>query len=219
VAEALFAAGAGRIGDYRECSFRVAGMGTFFGGEETSPAVGQRGRRESVAELRLETVVPAGRVGEVVAALKEAHPYEEPAFDLLRRAAAPRAVGLGRIGDFEDEVPRDVLIGRIKRELGVERVLVAGPTDGRVRRVAVCAGSCGDLLEVAIARGAELYLTGELKHHDALRAASVGLTVVCVLHSNSERATLSRLRGRLGDLLPGVDVSLSTADRDPFSIL
>ena len=219
VAEALFAAGAGRIGDYRECSFRVQGTGTFFGGEGTSPAVGQKGRREAVEEVRLETVVPAGRVGEVVGALKAAHPYEEPAFDLLRRAAAPRAIGLGRIGDFEDEVPRDVLIGRIKRELGLDRVLVAGPSDGRVRRVAVCAGSCGDALDVAIARGAELYLTGELKHHDALRATAARMTVVSVLHSNSERATLSRLQRRLGDLLPGVDVVLSTADRDPFAIL
>ena len=82
VREALFAAGAGRIGDYERCSWYTEGTGTFLGGASTSPDVGQPGREERVAELRLETVYPAEREAEVVAALREAHPYEEPAFDL-----------------------------------------------------------------------------------------------------------------------------------------
>ena len=82
VREALFAAGAGRIGDYERCSWYTEGTGTFLGGASTSPDVGQPGREERVAELRLETVYPAERQAEVVAALREAHPYEEPAFDL-----------------------------------------------------------------------------------------------------------------------------------------
>ena len=82
VREALFAAGAGRIGDYEHCSWYTEGTGTFLGGESTSPSVGQPGREERVAELRLETVYPSEREVEVVNALREAHPYEEPAFDL-----------------------------------------------------------------------------------------------------------------------------------------
>jgi hypothetical protein len=82
VREALFAAGAGRIGDYERCSFYTAGTGTFLGGESTTPDVGERGREERVAELRLETVYPVEREADVVAALRTAHPYEEPAFDL-----------------------------------------------------------------------------------------------------------------------------------------
>jgi hypothetical protein len=82
VREALFAAGAGRIGDYAHCSWYTEGTGTFLGGEGTSPSVGQAGREERVAELRLETVFPAERQEEVVAALRGAHPYEEPAFDI-----------------------------------------------------------------------------------------------------------------------------------------
>lgn len=216
VADALFAAGAGKVGDYRECSFQVSGTGTFFGEEGAKPAVGRKGRRESVEEVRLETLVPAGCAEAVVSALRAAHPYEEPAFDLLKRALPPRAMGLGRIGDFSEKTTRRALLARIKRKLGVRSVLVAGPTDGGVKRAAVCAGSCGDLMDDAAARGAELYLTGELKHHDALRAARLGMTVVCVLHSNSERAALKPLRARLADLLKGVDVRLSERDRDPF---
>jgi hypothetical protein len=82
VRDALFAAGAGRIGDYERCSWYTEGTGTFFGGEGTEPAAGEAGREERVAELRLETVYPAEREEDVVRALREAHPYEEPAFDL-----------------------------------------------------------------------------------------------------------------------------------------
>jgi hypothetical protein len=82
VREALFEAGAGRIGNYERCSFYTEGTGTFFGGEGTDPDVGQAGREQRVAELRLETVFPEERQAEVVEALRRAHPYEEPAFDV-----------------------------------------------------------------------------------------------------------------------------------------
>jgi hypothetical protein len=82
VRDALFAAGAGRIGDYTRCSWYTPGTGTFLGGEATDPTVGERGREERVPELRLETVFPAELHDEVVAALRRAHPYEEPAFDV-----------------------------------------------------------------------------------------------------------------------------------------
>ena len=82
VREALFAAGAGRIGQYERCSWYTDGTGTFLGGETASPAIGEAGREERVAELRLETVYPVEREREVVQALRDAHPYEEPAFDL-----------------------------------------------------------------------------------------------------------------------------------------
>jgi hypothetical protein len=82
VRSALFAAGAGRIGKYEHCSWYAAGTGTFLAGEDTSPAVGERGREQRVSELRLETVFPEERQEDVVAALREAHPYEEPAFDI-----------------------------------------------------------------------------------------------------------------------------------------
>jgi hypothetical protein len=82
VREAVFAAGAGRIGNYMRCSWYTEGTGTFFGGEGTSPAVGKAGREERASELRLETILPAERLEDVVAALRRAHPYEEPAFDV-----------------------------------------------------------------------------------------------------------------------------------------
>lgn len=219
VLEGLWSAGAGRIGNYEQCSFSQPGVGTFKGGVAANPAIGQRGVLERVEELRLEVVVQAERLEPVLTALRRVHPYEEPAFDVFPRRQAESSLGMGRIGEFDEAVPRDVLFGRIRRELEVSHLLVAGPTSGPVHRVAVCAGSCGDVLEDALRDGAELFLTGEMKHHQALRVAARGLTVVCVLHSNSERTALRRMQASLIDLLPGVDVELSDADRDPFQIL
>ncbi len=91
VRDALFAAGAGRIGDYERCSWYTEGTGTFLGGEETAPTIGERGREERVPELRLETVYPVQREADVVRALREAHPYEEPAFDLYPLGDPPPA--------------------------------------------------------------------------------------------------------------------------------
>ena len=85
VRDAIFAAGAGRIGDYARCSWYTEGTGTFLGGESTTPAIGERGVEERVRELRLETVFPSERQDEVLAALRAAHPYEEPAFDVYER--------------------------------------------------------------------------------------------------------------------------------------
>ena len=89
VREALFETGAGRIGDYERCSWYTEGTGTFLGGKSTAPSVGQPGREERVAELRLEIVYPADREAEIVAALRGAHPYEEPAFDLYLLTESP----------------------------------------------------------------------------------------------------------------------------------
>jgi dinuclear metal center YbgI/SA1388 family protein len=218
VSRALFDAGAGHIGKYSSCSFRSAGTGTFFGEEGASPKVGSAGKLETVAELKLETVVPPSRVQDVIRALRAAHPYEEPAFDLLRVAAAPAPsrIGLGRIGAV-DPIDRQSLIQKIKSALGVSHLLVAGKTDGEVRRVAVGAGACGDLYKDAIAGGADLYLTGEMRHHDAI-ASAAKLTVVCALHSNSERITLKMLSKKLNELA-GFEAVISESDRDPFQIL
>jgi dinuclear metal center YbgI/SA1388 family protein len=217
VSSALFAAGAGRIGNYTSCSFQSNGTGTFVGGEGTNPAVGKAGQMERADEIRIETIVPISSIDEIVRALRNAHPYEEPAFDLIALAAPPTTQGIGRVGNLKPR-PRQELFETIKREIGVGQLLIAGPTDGDVSRAAVCAGSGGDFVDDAIDAGAGLYLTGEIKHHHALKAAAAGMTVVCTLHSNSERVTLKHLQARLEAAFPQLTVQLAAADRDPFSI-
>src|SRR5437763_940996 len=98
VSDALFGAGAGVIGKYEQCSFRVPGKGTFFGTDETNPSVGQRGRREEVDEWRLEVVLPEAKVAAAVRAMRQAHSYEEPAFDSYQLKAGLSG-GEGRVGE------------------------------------------------------------------------------------------------------------------------
>jgi len=128
-------------------------------------------------------------------------------------------LGLGRIGDLERPVSRSEMLARIKQGLGVSALLVAAPPEEReVRRVAAGAGACGNLVDDALTQRADLYLTGEMRHHDALRAARLGMTVVCALHSNSERAILPRIGARIAAALPGLGIEVSVEDRDPFVV-
>jgi dinuclear metal center YbgI/SA1388 family protein len=218
VSAAMFDAGAGHIGNYSHCGFRSAGTGTFLGAGNTNPTIGTPGKLENAQELRFETIVPMAKLNAVLAAMTKAHPYEEPAFDVVPMTIPTSDKGMGRIGHLPKPTPRVELFERIKTGLGIDQILAAGPEQGSVTRVACCAGSCGDLLDDAIAQKVELYLTGEIKHHDALKAAAAGMTVVCTLHSNSERAVLKRVQAQLAEQLPELQTFLSKSDRDPFDI-
>lgn len=127
--------------------------------------------------------------------------------------------GIGRIGTLASPTPRSELVARIKAGLGLEHVLVAGPEEGTAWRVAVSAGSAGDLYQDAIAGGAEVYVTGEMRHHDALACAAAGMTVVAVLHSNSERKALRGYAERFAVRAGGLLITISRSDRDPFTIV
>jgi dinuclear metal center YbgI/SA1388 family protein len=145
-----------------------------------------------------------------------------PARRCLRPSKAGRsdsdpALGMGRIGDI-DPTPRAEIVRRVKAALSLEHALVAGPLEGDARSVAVCAGAAGELLAVAAAEGADVLVTGEVRHHDALALAREGRTVIALLHSNSERAAMAPLAARLGEALAGVDVRTSREDRDPMRL-
>jgi dinuclear metal center YbgI/SA1388 family protein len=218
VAQALFNAGAGGIGKYSQCSFRSSGEGTFFGDETSNPAVGEKGELTRTPEIRFETILPKQQLPAVLAALYRAHPYEEPALDIIQLVTPPAKVGHGRIGTLP-RIERDEVFARIKKGLSQSHLLIVGPTSGIVSKAACLAGAGRQHLGDAIAQNAELYLTGELPHHDALAAVRAGLTVVATLHSNSERAILPRLAERLRQKLPTVEFRISQHDRDPFAIL
>jgi dinuclear metal center YbgI/SA1388 family protein len=219
VSEALFAAGAGRIGKYTSCSFRSPGTGTFFGGEASHPAVGQAGRLEEAPELRLETLVSEVDAARVVRALRASHPYEEAAFDLVRVAPEPEGVGMGRVGAVDPPAHVRVFVERLKAALGTGHLLAVGSLDKPVDRVALCVGSGGELLSDALATKAGLFVTGELRHHDGLRAQASGLAVLCTLHSTSERLALGALERMLGERLAGLELTRSQADREPFAFV
>jgi dinuclear metal center YbgI/SA1388 family protein len=219
VADALFAAGAGQIGQYSQCSFRLEGTGTFFGSESTNPTVGQKGRREAVREWRLEAVCPAARVGEAVAAMRRAHSYEEPAYDVYPLHAPPSSGGDGRVGTLPGPVPLAELAGRAKAALSAAVVQVVGEPGRPVRRVAIVCGAGGELLADAVRCGADVQLTGELRFHDYLEAQARGLALVLPGHYATERPGVEDLARRLQERWPDVQVWASRREQDPVAWL
>jgi len=216
VSNAVFAAGAGAIGNYSRCGFGADGTGTFLPHKGAKPALGQKGKLEKVAEIRFETIVPAGKLNDVVAAMKKTHPYEMPAFDVFKLHETEMPFGLGRIGELARPVRIAQIIERIKKVTGAKAVGLVGKQNRLVRRAAVCAGSCGKIINSVIAAEADLYLTGELKHHQALAAKEAGLTCICLSHTVSERFILKKIAKQLQKQIKTIKLNISKKDADPF---
>lgn len=216
VANALYEAGAGAIGNYSHCGFKSGGTGTFKPLKGSNPTIGKRGKLEQVNEIKLETVVPSGKVAAVIAALRESHPYETPAFDVFQHCDIENKIGLGRIGALKKPISMQKTIAKIKAATGCKAIGIVGPTKRTIEKAAVCAGSCGKIINSVMAQGADLYLTGELKHHQALAAQEAGLTCICLSHTVSERFALKNLAKQLKKQLKNVTIRLSKKDKDPF---
>jgi len=216
VSNAIFAAGAGTIGNYSNCSFATPGMGTFKPLAGSKPAIGKKGKLEKVLEIRLESIVPGEKLNAVLAAMKKAHPYETPAYDVVQLFDDRSKFGLGRIGKLKKPLKLATIIERIKKQTGAKAIGIVGPKKRAVKTAAVCAGSCGKVINSVLSADCDLYLTGELKHHQALAAQEAGLTCLCLSHTVSERFILKTFAKRLRGLLNNVNIKISKKDKDPF---
>jgi len=215
---ALSAAGAGVIGHYTECGFELAGRGSFRGDATTRPTVGRREVLERVDEVRLEMVTPRGRIGAVVRALYAAHSYEEPAFDLYPLHALPGRgqVGSGRVGQLKRPQRGTTLARKLGAAVDLSIACCVGDLKRSFGSVTVAAGAFGvdDFTDPD-----SLVLTGEFKHHDALKLLRRGVTALCLGHYASERLVLKALRERLAARLCKTRLALAKSDRAPFQPL
>lgn len=211
VVDAMTAAGAGTIGAYTGCSFRVEGTGAFTAGPGTSPTVGRPGATTETPETRVEMVVPTSRTAAVVAALVRAHPYEEPAFDVLARTGDAGFVG--RVGTWSGRL--DDLAALAEARLGgiVRR---AGAGDREVGTVAVVPGSGASAIRSAVVAGADVLVTGDVKHHDARAALDMGLAIVDPGHAATERPGVARLYAAVAAEWDDT-IDLTGEDADPWT--
>jgi dinuclear metal center YbgI/SA1388 family protein len=216
VSNAVFAAGAGAIGNYSDCGFSTDGTGTFLPLDGSKPAIGKKGQLEKVPEIRFETIVPVENLDKVVATMRKAHPYETPAFDIIKLYNSQNKFGLGRIGKLAKPLRIEQIIQRIKKHTGATAVGLIGKEKRLAKTAAVCAGSCGSIINLVIAAKADLYLTGELKHHQALAAQEAGLTCICLSHTVSERFILKKFAKQLQKQPNSVTIRVSKKDSDPF---
>ncbi|PWD42171.1 Nif3-like dinuclear metal center hexameric protein [Gordonia paraffinivorans] len=219
VSEAMFAAGAGEIGDYRDCMWSVVGTGQFEPQENASPAIGDIGMRTHVDEARIEMVADRSIRAKVLQALRHAHPYEEPAFDVLELADLDSDLGLGRVGTLAEPMTLRDFTAKAARVLRTPwGVRAAGDPDALVRTVAVCGGAGDSLLGRVRGLGVDVYLTGDLRHHPVDESLRVGgPALVDAGHWATEFPWCAQAAQLLADEL-GVAVQVFGEPTDPFVV-
>lgn len=168
VRDAMFAAGAGSIGNYDCCSFSSEGKGSFRASEETNPFIGKIGELHFEPEVRIEVICPRILANGVAAAMIKAHPYEEVAYDIIPLENDFNKIGIGMVGEFEEPVEVSGFLEMVKEKLGCSVLRYSNPHRSSIIKVAVCGGSGASLASLAIAKGADALITGDVKYHNFL---------------------------------------------------
>ena len=219
VASAMADAGAGVIGEYTSCSFRIKGKGTFRGSASSHPFSGAPMRLEEVEELRVEMLVPRAHVNSVVRAMKAVHPYEEVAYDVYTLETPNPNFGMGAIGTLSKSVKLSSFLSRIKKVLGAESVRYAGDLHQEIKTVGVCGGSGSELLDVAIGAGADILVTADVRYH-TYHSAAGRIALVDAGHWETEQVVLPVIARRLkewsGAHKESVDVILTRQRTNPI---
>ncbi len=218
VREAIFAAGAGQIGNYDACSYNLNGEGTFRAGDNTNPYVGEKGQIHTEAEVRIETVLPAYLKGKVIGALHKAHPYEEVAYDLYPLANDWTTTGIGMVGDLPHEVDEATFLNRLKNRFKAGCVRYTNLLNKPVRRVALCGGSGSFLLGKAIAEKADVFITGDFKYHQFADAED-RILIADIGHFESEQYTKEVFFELLTKKFSNFAIHLSNVNTNPVNYL
>jgi dinuclear metal center YbgI/SA1388 family protein len=215
VSNAVFAAGAGHIGHYSECSFSHEGHGTFKAGDGTSPYVGEKGKRHTEPESRLEVIVPAYLQYQVITALKSAHPYEEVAYDLIPLANSHGQIGAGMIGELEQPLTREAFLARLKKDFNLKCIRYTQGPD-LIKKVAVCGGAGSFLIKAALQAGVDAYVTADVKYHEFFDAEN-RMMIADIGHYESEFFTKALIRERILEKFPTFAVLLSEINTNPIN--
>lgn len=218
VRRSLFEAGAGHIGNYDSCSYNVQGVGTFRAGEGTHPYCGSVGNLHEEPEIRIETIFPNYKEAEVLAALKQIHPYEEPAYDLFPLKNKWEGVGIGVVGELAEPQQLSDFLNMLKEKLNLEVIQTSKPVRNVVRKVALCGGSGAFLLRDAIKSGADIFVTGEAKYNDFYDAQGF-ITLATIGHYESEVIIKELFCEIIIEKFPNFAVHFSNQDINPINYI
>ena len=215
VREALFAAGAGEIGLYSECSFNTIGTGTFKPDENAQPAIGEAGGpREQPGEVKIEVLVPKHREGQVLKALFNSHPYEEVAYEMVALENLNQEIGAGMVGVLAEPMEEWDFLGRLKQQMKTDCVRHTELRGKKVLKVAICGGSGSFLLKDAIATGADVFVTGDFKYHQFFDAED-RIVIADIGHYESEQFTKEIFEAILKEKFPNFATLLSNLSTNP----
>lgn len=197
VREAIGKAGAGHIGNYSDCTFQYSGQGRFTPLEGANPFIGKQAKNEVVEEVRIETVMPAKIKNRVIKAMLKAHPYEVPAYDILPTQNCYYENGIGRIGILAEAMSIEYFAKMLKQNLPGNTFRLVKSNEKPVHKVALCSGAGVEFLDKAAMQGADTYVTGDVKYHDAQHAQELGINLIDAGHFGTETPVVETIANYL----------------------
>lgn len=215
VRDALFKAGAGDIGKYKECSFNMEGTGTFKPDEDANPVIGKAGGpRENVNEVKIEVLVQKDREARVLKALFDNHPYEEVAYEFIALQNLNQELGAGMLGTLPEPLEEGAFLAHLKDKMQANCIRHTAFLGKAIEKVAVCGGSGSFLLKDAIAAGADVFITGDYKYHQFFDAEG-RIVIADIGHYESEQYTSEIFEAILKEKFPNFAILLSNISTNP----
>lgn len=215
---ALFDAGAGNIGNYEYCSFNSQGVGTYQGNENSNPEIGERGEFVEAQEIKIEVTFEKHLEGKILKALFSHHVYEEVAYEVYSLENRHQNIGLGMVGELENPMPEKEFLQLVKDKLQAGGIRHSAFTGRDVKKVAVLGGSGSFAIKNAIASGADVFLTADLKYHQFYEAESK-LLLADIGHFESERFTKDYMAGFLSERIKDIPVLITEENTNPVNYL
>ncbi len=213
--KALFAAGAGQLGKYSECSFNTEGTGTFKPEEGADPFVGEIGKRHQEKEMKIEVIFPGYLEQKIIRAMIEAHPYEEVAYDIISLGNYLSDVGSGLIGELENAVGENEFLQKIKTAFNLQVIRHTKLLGKQIKKVAVCGGAGSFLIPVALSNRADVYITSDIKYHEFFDAED--MLLIDIGHYESEQFTIDLLYDILREKYPNFAVRKTEVNTNPVN--
>jgi len=211
---ALFAAGAGNIGNYSECSFATEGLGSFKAGNNANPHLGEIGQRHTEPEIRLEVIFPDWLQGKIVQTMKANHPYEEVAHDIYPLVNSCQFIGSGLIGELPEAISEKDMLEKLKYIFKTGVIKHTKFIDKPLKNIALCGGAGSFLTQAAIAAGADMYITADVKYHEFFDADGK-LLLADIGHYESEQFTIDLLFDILREKFPNFAVLKTGVNTNP----
>ncbi|MGC3978004.1 MAG: Nif3-like dinuclear metal center hexameric protein [Paludibacteraceae bacterium] len=218
VRKALFDAGAGNIGNYDECSFNAEGFGTFRGNKKAMPYVGQTNKQHCEPEVRIEVILPTYLIKKTVSSLVLAHPYEEPAYDIIPLLNNCATIGAGIIGELNEEMDELSFLYYLKTVFELSTVKYTSLSGKKIKKVALCGGSGSEFLQDAIGAGADVFISADFKYHEYFEAKNK-ILIADIGHFESEQYTKEVFYEIITKKMPKFAVRISKVNTNPIKYL
>jgi len=212
----LFAAGAGNIANYSECSFSVAGVGTFKGNAQSNPVLGKKNVRSVEAEHKIEVIFPKHLESKIIKTLLHYHPYEEVAYEVISLDNHYQQVGSGMIAELKTALPTKAFLAMLKQEMKAKCIRHTTLVKKKIKRVALCGGAGSFLLPNAIAQEADIFISGDFKYHQFFDADNQ-IIIADIGHFESEQFTVQLFNKIISEKFPTFAVRISTINTNPIN--